>query len=88
MAAIGPIDVMTSSSASRASSIQVVHLACTVCTSRGRRDRLIVYGVVLDPGYLRGVFERASASCVHPCDFFLEQTNIDKTIRGGSFVGF
>ena len=51
MAAVGPIDVMTSSSASRASSIQVVHLACAVCASRGRRNRLVVYGVVLDPVY-------------------------------------
>ena len=51
MAPVGPINVITSSSASHASSIQVVHLACTVCTSRGRRDRLVVYGVVLDPRY-------------------------------------
>jgi hypothetical protein len=30
----------------------------------------------------------SSTSCVHPCDFSLEHTNIDDTIREGSFAGF
>jgi hypothetical protein len=42
---------------------------------------------VLTPYSSEGVFERVSAFCVHPCGLFLRNTNIDETIRGGSFVG-
>ena len=35
-----------------------------------------------------GVFGRVSAFCVHPCGFCLENSNIDETIGGGSFVLF
>ena len=35
-----------------------------------------------------GVFGRVSAFCVHPCGFCLENSNIDETIGGGSFVRF
>ena len=35
-----------------------------------------------------GVFGRVSAFCVHPCGFCLENSNIDETIGGRSFVLF
>ena len=35
-----------------------------------------------------GVFGRVSAFCVHPCGFCLENSNIDETIGGESFVLF
>jgi hypothetical protein len=36
----------------------------------------------------KGVFERVSAFCVHPCGLYLQKANIDETIREESFVGF